>query len=212
MSQQQTPPVDPKAIKPGRFWYWIAGIIAVAGIGAGVTVFVLGISSVAGALPEMDETFEPGESARVELSRDREYAIYVDYAGETAPDAQCSATGPGTASVDEPTNTSFTAGDGRRTWHLLYDLTVSKDGEYTVECVATNAGDFAVGDAVDVGGFVGGIFGSIGGLLGIPCFSIVVGGVIVLVVALRRSANKKALPREGGPRSAPRHPDAPGAW
>lgn len=205
--QQARPPVDPKAIKPGRFWYWIAGIVIAVGIGVGVTVFALGVSYLAANMPDMAETFAADATGEVELSADKDWAIYVDYSGDFGPEAECTVAGPDGEVAVTPSDGNFSSGNGDHTWHQIYDIAVRESGTYTVRCDSDDVvGDFAVGEAVDVGGFVGGVFGTLGALVGIPCFSLVVGGVIILVVALRRSSHKKKL------RDQPRAPDAPGAW
>lgn len=205
MFQQQTPPpVDPKAIKPGRFWYVIAAIIIVAGIGGGITVFAFGVSSVAGSVPEFDKLIATDTPTAVGLTKDRDWALYVEYPGDEAPAVTCTAESLDGEATLSSGNTTFTFSSGGQTWHLAYEVSVDTTGDYTFTCGSDpKAGSFAVGEAVDVGGFVGGIFGTIGGLIGIPCFSLVVGGVIILVVALRRGSSRKRPPAR---------PGAPGAW
>lgn len=205
MSQQQTPPpVDPKAVKPGRFWYVIAAIIIAAGIGGGITVFVFGLSSVAGSVPELDTEIATDTPTAVGLSKDQDWALYVEYPRDEAPVVECTAESEDGKATLSSSNTTFTFSSGGQTWHLAYEVSVDATGDYTFTCDSdSKVGGFAVGEAVDVGGFVGGIFGTVGGLVGIPCFSLVVGGVIILVVALRRSSSKKRLRTQ---------PGAPGAW
>lgn len=203
MTTQPTP-VDPRQVKPGRFWYWIAGIIIVVGIAAGVTVFVFGVSAIAGNIPDMKQTFADGEETTVELSASQDWAIYVEANGDTPPTVDCTVESSGGTAAMTPSGDTFTFSDGANQWHLVYDVSVDKSGEYTFSCTAGEAAEgYAIGDGVDVGGFVGGVFGSLGGLIGIPCFSLVVGGVIILIVAMRRSSSKKKLRQT---------PDAPGAW
>ncbi|ADD43765.1 hypothetical protein [Stackebrandtia nassauensis] len=200
----QPAPADPRGVTPGKFWYWIAGIIIVLGIAAGVTVFVFGVSTIAGNIPDMKQTFADGEETTVELSPNQDWAIYVDASGDTPPTVDCGVASDDGKAMMTPSSDTFNFSDGGHQWHLVYDVSVDKSGEYTFTCTAGEAADgYAIGDGVDVGGFVGGVFGSLGGLIGIPCFSLVVGGVIILIVAMRRSGNKKKLRQT---------PDAPGAW
>lgn len=203
MSTAQTAgPVDPAELKPGRIWYWIAGVVIVVGVAAGVAVFVFGVTRVAESVPEMEQTFAAGEDTEMELSGGH-WAIYVDHPGESAPTVECVASSPDDEVLVSPSD-AFTTSDGRHTWHMVYELTVTESGPVEVNCdTDAKVGDFAIGEAVDVSGFVGGILGSITGLIGIPTLGIVVGGTIILVVALRRSAHRKRL------RS---RPSSPGAW
>jgi hypothetical protein len=86
----------------------------------------------------------------------------------------------------------------------LYEVSVSQNGQYEISCPAENLA-FAVGEAPDVGGMVGAIFGSVGGIfvtLGVPCIGVAAAGVIVLVTALRRNSHRNRLrpPAVGPPR------------
>lgn len=207
MSQQQPARIDPKQVRPGRFWYLVAAIVMVVGFAAGGVVFALGLSAVVDEAPDMDAMVAPDTPTEVALTTDREWAVYVDHADSPAPAVECRAeSSDGEVTLESP-NSTFTYSDGEHRWHLVYEVSVSADGDYTFDCGSDAAVEtFAVGEAVDVGGFVGGVFGTIGGLFGLGCFGLVVGGVIILVVALRRSSNRKELQRRAAA------PDHPGAW
>ncbi|MGH3645758.1 MAG: hypothetical protein ACRDTM_01045 [Micromonosporaceae bacterium] len=205
------PPIDPAALRPKRTWYWIAALIVVLGVCGGFGIGLFGLSSIAGGLPTMKHEFDAGEATTVELTGDQQWAIYVDNPRASSegqgsgprPDVQCtgSSADGGTITLSEPGG-SFHFTKDNKTWQLLYDVRVDKDGSYQIECSSQDAEltdpQLAVGPAVNVGGFVGKTFGTVGALLGLPCLALIVGGVIALVTGLRRSAHKKRLQAQGG--------------
>ncbi|MGH3715230.1 MAG: hypothetical protein ACRDT4_17460 [Micromonosporaceae bacterium] len=206
------PPVNPSEIRPGRAGYWVAGVIAVLGVCAGIGIAAFGFSSIAGDLPKMKAEFQ-GETT-VKLESGKDWAVYVDNpalegrAGNSAapvraPQVECTGTSAdgGNITFSDPGG-AFHFASGDRNWQLLYAVSVDKTGSYTVTCASSDPDlpdpTYAVGTAVNVGGFVGKLFGSLGALCGIPCLALLVAGVIALVVAMRRSSAKKRL-QSGGP-------------
>ncbi|MGH3728663.1 MAG: hypothetical protein ACRDTU_07895 [Micromonosporaceae bacterium] len=200
------PPVDPAALRPGRVWYWVAGVVVVLGVCIGSGVALLGFNSIAGALPEMKQEFDAGTPTTVELSSDRDWAIYVDHPSRTGegtapkPDVDCAAEGSGVTVSRSDVNFEFD--DQNRHWQLVYDVSVDRDGSYQFTCESNDpelsGSTFAVGSGIDVGGLAGTVFGSLGALLGIPCLALLVGGVIALVTAVRRNSHKRRLQETGG--------------
>jgi hypothetical protein len=202
------PPVDPRVLRPGRGWYAVAGVVVVLGVLAGVGLFAFGIVSLVRGLPKMKTEFRAGTSATVALTADRTWAVYTD---EPVPDSGTStctgaASGDATIRLTEPSAT-FTFDRGRRHWRLVYRIRVSRDGTYELTCrpvPEANGGQiYAVGDDVQVGGFVAKVFGSIAALLGLPCLALVAGAVIALVTALRRNSHKKRLQTRPPPEYPP---------
>ncbi|MGH3735097.1 MAG: hypothetical protein ACRDT6_05685 [Micromonosporaceae bacterium] len=205
------PPVSPSELRPGRGGYWIAAAIAVLGMILGCAGAVLGGFSLAGEVPKMTQEFRVGESATVKLEAGKEWAVYVDNpalrgsnrTGTSAlPEVECSGTasgGGGEITLTEPSG-NFTFGDNRRYWQLVYEVKVDKTGSYHIECGTSDSmlrdPTFGVGPALDPGGIVAKVFGSLGALLGIPCLGFIVAGVLAMVVGLRRSSHKKRLQAE----------------
>ncbi|MGH8792399.1 MAG: hypothetical protein ACRDXX_07120 [Stackebrandtia sp.] len=202
-SHQPPPPphVDPKELKPGRFWYLVAALIMVVGVGGGVGLSVFGIVHIASGMPDMKAEFASGETVSVTLSAEKDWAIFVDYPDNAQPfSTECTVTpvGGGEADVSEPGG-AFTYGTNERNWQLVYDVSVSETGEYEITCALAGDDydtDFAVGDSVDVGAFIGQTFGSIAALLCLPAAALIVGGVIIVVVGMKRAAHKKRLWRQ----------------
>jgi hypothetical protein len=197
------PPVDPRALRPSRAWYVVAMVIVVIGVVVGVGLFGLGILSVVRGLPKVTAEFEAGSPTTVHLTADRKWAIYVDRQGlaRQRVDGVCTGTARGDGSIDvRPTSTSFEFSTGRRHWQSLYTIDVTRDGDYELTCrpsdPAIEQAHYAVGDAPNIGGIVGWVFGGIAALIGVPCLALVVGGVIALVVGLRRSSHKKRLQQQ----------------
>ncbi len=187
-------PFDPRAIRPARYWYVVAGLIAAVLFVSGVVIFGVQMTSLARGLPKMTVAFAPDVPTTVELSADRTSAVYVDAHGLSPADVACTGRGldGGQITVDAPGG-AFVVGR----WLRVARITVSTTGRYTITCRPASpdivVSRFAVADDVDTGPFVGKAFGGFGALLGLPCIGLITGGVIVLVVALRRQAARRNL-------------------
>jgi hypothetical protein len=209
------PPVDPRALRPRRAWYAVSVVIVVLGVLVGVGLFALGLVSAIRGLPKTTSEFESGPPLVLHLSAGRKSAIYLD-SGASPPgaiDSQCSGRAEGDGSIDvQPTSYNFDFSSGRRHWRLLYTVEVSQDGRYELDCRPTDptveTAHYAVGEDPKIGGFMAKLFGGIGALLGVPCLALVVGGVLALVVALRRNGQKKRLQATAYP--PPGYPSPPG--
>jgi hypothetical protein len=196
------PPIDPRALRPGRGWYAVAIVIAVLGIVVGVGGFGLGIASFVRGLPKMTTEFDAGTPVTVHLAPGQELAIYADLnSGSGRPVyADCTGTARGDGSVDvRRISNTLDFPSGRHQWVSVYTVTGTRDGDYELSCqpsVSDGPTHYAVGDAPKTGALAAGIFGGIAALVGVPCLALTVGGVIALVVALRRSSAKKRLQQQ----------------
>lgn len=194
------PPVPSSELRPGRVWYVVAAAIVAIGVCVGAGVFGFGMYSFIGDLPTMEQEFDAGSATDAELSKGRKSAIYV-----AIPDgmgsgtrlqlaAQCTGSGDGEITLTKR-SADISIGSGGQEWQLVYDVRVDRTGTYRLECTlddGSGEGRFAVGEAIDMGTF-GKLFGSIGALVGAPCLALLVGGVIALIAAVRRSSHKKRL-------------------
>ena len=180
-----TQPIDPRLIRPRRIWYAIAVGIAVIGVVLGVAAFAAGIVSVTRSLPHLDQTSTTGASATVQLTSARRYAFYLPEGAS----ASC-VLAPNSGVQESAPSYEFTFSAKGRQWRLAYHLTVTTSGSYTASC---GGAPFAIGNRPEVGKFVSGIGLGIAALLGLPCFGLVVGTLIGVIVAIRRRNHRTRL-------------------
>jgi hypothetical protein len=179
------PPIPASELRPRRYWYAVAAAIAVVLIGAGVTIGVLRFTKMLGAVDD-GPRFGGTGSVTVQLDAGSDKAIWVESRGLSfAP--ECQITSPGTL---HGSGSDTSIGKGTTTWHLLDTIDVPKTGEYQIRCRSEGTRvQYAIGDSVDVGGFVVGLVLAI--VLPIVGFLSCV--VICLITGLRRSSHRKRL-------------------
>jgi hypothetical protein len=141
----------------------------------------------------------------VHLAPGQERAIYVDRnsgpggpGDPVYPDCTGTARGDGSVGVRRISNT-LDFPSGRHQWISVYTVTVSRAGDYELRCEPSGTDGpthYALGEAPKAGALAAGIFGGIAALIGVPCLALTIGGVIALVVALRRSSAKKRLQQQ----------------
>ena len=195
------PPVTADELRPRRLWYWVAGLIAASGLLAGILSgayaahFAVRASE---AIEELDPQLQPvpiGVPTPVELEAGRDWAVYVSGSGPT-PRVSCGGDGLTVTAVQQDLTTVQDA----VTWHQAQLVRVGETGRYSVVCTSPDRTTrLALGKALDGGtadrvgamvvravlGFVGAFaFASLG---------VLVGGLIALVVGLRRSSHRAAL-------------------
>ncbi|MGH3748267.1 MAG: hypothetical protein ACRDT8_12820, partial [Micromonosporaceae bacterium] len=219
MDSDFAPRVSPGELRPNRWWYAVAGGIALLGLCAGVTLAGLGFWSLRSELPQMRAVFSDGQPATVTLSKSKPSAIYVrvPQSDTTLPSFKSTCTGKaldgGSFAVSRPEyNLNTGANGGGDTWRVEHKITVSQSGKYQITCEPINRSDapdevtYGIGPAPRFGSIFGKIFGTVGALLGGPCCGLLVGGVIALVVGLRRNTHKNRLAAE---RSGMAYPPGP---
>ncbi len=185
----QTSQVDPRELRPRRFWYLVALGIALLGVVAGVGIFAAGMFSIVRGLPDLHQRFGPGERVTVKLSAGEHRTIYAATAGSSA---RCRAVNaaPGVDVTRSPYSFEFTSNGS--TWYALYEVRATRAGRYTLEC--RNAGRaYALGEPPELGRFFVSLFGGIVAFIVLPMLGVIVGGVIALVVYLRRNSDRKRI-------------------
>lgn len=209
MAYPQPPRVDARELRPGRAWYVVAAVIALLGLCAFPVLGALGVTTL-GSLkapdPAIRAEFGGGAAATVALTADRTWAIYAAPAGAaTRTSLRCTVDGAGTANLTQ-VSASITVEVNGRSYEQLYTFKVDRDGDYRVTCGATDPATpsvgYAVGEDIDISGFLGGFFGGTGALLGallLPCGGLLLGGLVALVVLLMRLSHRRRLERERGP-------------
>jgi hypothetical protein len=173
----------------------LAVLIVVLFGAAGPAVFALVTVT---AVPDVKAEFVAGTPTTVDLTSGREWAIYV--AADAVVPSRCEAKtlDGGAISLSDPGNYSFSFTRDGTTWQLLIQMTISTGGRFEIVCnpVAGGRQQYGVAEDPQFSGFFGSILGGIGALAGLPCLGVIIGGVIVLVVALRRKANKRTLQQQ----------------
>jgi hypothetical protein len=214
---EPAPPVDPRELRPGRAWYAVAAVIALLGVCAFPVLIALGVNSF-GSLkppdPHIRAEFGGGAAASVALTADRTWAIYSAPA-TAAPrtSLSCTATGPGAVDL-APVTASITVTVNGRSWQELYTFKVGQDGDYRFTCEASDPSaapvGYAVGEEPDIGGFLAGLFGGFGAIVGailLPCGGLLLGGLVALAVALLRTSHRRGLERARAGAARPAPPD-----
>ncbi|GAA2030601.1 hypothetical protein [Polymorphospora rubra] len=199
-----SPTVSSAELRPRRIWFLVAALIALVGVVAGVVLFLLGLNSAAGGVEDVsaefetstEQVFQTGDTVQVALTPDQSKIVWVDTAviGST-PTCEVS----GSADLGTST-TNWTVTNATGEWRSLYELSAASAGTYELTCTGgTGPTALAVGPPPAFGemfGSFGALFGGIGALTVLPCLGFVVGGVIALVVGLRRGAHRKRLVAE----------------
>lgn len=203
------PVVDPKELRPARWWYWIVGALGLVGAVGGAITLVQGLASF---LQFADvEELTVGESARIELDPTEPMTIYaLERTDGTVPLINCAGFPVSEGSIDlNASDLDSYVFNGRGSWRSMYDIEVTEAAPYRLECdamVVPEPGD-RVGLArtgmptAAIGWFgVAALFGFVG-----------LGGSIVigLVVGIRRSNHRRRLLAERRP-PTPRWP--PPGW
>lgn len=217
--------VHSRELRPGRWWYAVAGLIAVGGIVAGVALLVLGVSSGGKAIVRSvppTTVFEAGQPKVVTLEAgDRQLLYVVDpddatpYPGQTshqpspgvANPGQSTAGGRCTVTGEDGGTVTFSPYQGRRHPALadvgpqpLFRMHVSQPGAYKVTCGGPLDGGifYAIGKESEVpAGGTARIFGGLLAGVGLPFLGLLVAGAVALVTGLRRGAHKNRLLRQG---------------
>ncbi|HEX3732488.1 MAG TPA: hypothetical protein VHU91_06155 [Mycobacteriales bacterium] len=177
--------VSASELRPSRWWYGIAAVIAVLFIGGGITAGAVGVLKNS---PSLDTKFDIGETATFTLDSGHEASLYAVADGKGR--LKCSAsegiklTGP---------KGTFMFTDGGDKWERVFNLKSSTDGKHQVTCSSDDdITKLAIGDKANTGGLAG----SVAALLCGPCVGIIIAAAIVLVVALRRKSHKDRMIRD----------------
>lgn len=202
------PRVAGSELRPGLLWYGIAGVLVAVGVVMMLAAAAWHHFGQSGRQPVPWIAFGAGTPASLELRAGTTWAIYVD--ADVSPDepdayaTRCLAggyPGAGEITLKRPAR-SFDFASGDRHWHLVYEVTVSKDGDYKLECDPD--GPNVVGDHYSVGAMPdptetsGRSLASLTVPVGLSVLVVAAGGGVALVVAVRRAASRRRLLAERG--------------
>jgi hypothetical protein len=205
------PPANADVLRPRRLWYWVAGVIVAAGLAAGVVSGLVAARSAARASDDLAELRPPlhpvlfGTPSQVDAEPGRDWAVYVSTGGaisDPPPRVSCGGDGLTVTGVRRELRTEQ---DGT-TWRQVQIVRATEPGRHTIVCsspdraarfafgaaIEPDAGDRLVGDTrrAVVGVAFAFAFASIG---------VLIGGLLVLLTALRRSGRQAALQAQRPP-------------
>lgn len=190
--------INPREVRPARWWYLVAGVLAAVGVVGGLVGFVWGARTAESSVPAIEQPFHAGQPTTVELSG-RPQIIWVDEYTITTADIDCAASGVDGGSVRVgPVSMMMSAQIDGHAWKPEKDLSASPAGRYTITCTSRDGRTdavFAIGDRPDEGRFAGGVIGGLASVFGFGCPAVVIAGVIVLVVGVRRYSHRTRLVR-----------------
>jgi hypothetical protein len=184
-------PVD-GAVRPSGWWYAVAAAAALTGIIVGVVVIGSGWSRYVDRI----EGFTRGDvpvTLEVRIADTGGYSIYHEYPGVAdqplAPEPDVSVTDPSGAEVElDRYDSTITYDDGGHEGEGIWTFDADEPGVYEVTATGDTGTAIAVGRGLGRGvisAVVGGIVVGLGG--------IVVGGVLAIVLAVRRGRSRRAL-------------------
>lgn len=194
--------VLPAELRPRRRWYFVALGVFLICCAVGVALFVWQFAKVADGvnLQEMR-----AGANKVRLTANEEKGIYATGKVDRTSLPRCVQNGPGRLTIGPVSSTETFTTEGT-TWHLIAKVTVTETGTYTVNCMPPGSTRFAIGNRVG-GLFLGGL-GAFGMLVGLVFLGAIAGGVIAIVVALRRNGHRKRLLAAAAP-AGPHFPGPP---
>jgi hypothetical protein len=214
-----TPPGPPRgsgdAVRPSKWWFLVAAGVAVAGIVACFGLIGFTALNYSDRIDGFDRTAVPG-SMEVELTSTGGYSIYHEYAGAYDADQRSFDdplfTPPPRVTVTDPSgdevlldvyDTAVTYDSGTHEGEGAFTFSVDEPGVYEItaeEETAIGGSTIAVGRGVG-SGLVGGV---IAGVL-LAVVGVVSGGIMAIVVGVRRSSSRRRMLATAGPMY-------PGAW
>lgn len=211
------PPYVPASqLKPSQAWYWVAGAVGVICAGLSVVLFVNFFSSLVDDLTgPLTDLRAPGEvSLQLTDGADRTVYRQVRESGRpiatSAPDPDCSVTGPGGERVELGDTFEWTLKRSGDRYEALHDFTAAETGTYRVACtLRSGAGSvpLAIGESIAFWDLIK----KGGGALALFFGGLIVAGAIAIVTGVMRDNHKKRLQREALQRSgqAPQAPPPP---
>ncbi|MGW5876221.1 hypothetical protein ACWFMI_06665 [Nocardiopsis terrae] len=184
--------VDPRELRPGRFWYAVGALVLVGGFVTALVGFLVSVLSTV-ALPEFEARVSSGQEAVFTVTETDTLLGLYSSGGDADP---CVLVRPdGTESGFGLPGYSHDVDTGSESWSLVGAQEAPETGEYTLSCPgASGTAEFAVADVGDGGAeFVRGVAGTLlwafvpsflGLLLGLP---------VLITTAVRRNRHRRRL-------------------
>ncbi|QWW20014.1 hypothetical protein I6B53_02585 [Schaalia sp. 19OD2882] len=165
---------------PGPMILIVAGIIVAV---VASVVMALGLTNFLSAMPSTDLTrLSTTESTQMKLKASTLYAIYAPRSRSAQADAECTAVSPGGLEIVASDPSGSMTVNGRA---QILEFTSQEAGRYTITCTVASSykSTLEIGEGSQLSGFVGGIFGFVGGILfgifgWIAAVLMVIGGLV----------------------------------
>jgi hypothetical protein len=191
-----TPAIDTQKLRPSGVWFWVAGGIIILAIVGSVTVFGRTIIDLSDKVEDFERVAMPG-SGTVQIDGTGGFTLYHEFPGASSDFASSSLLVTLAGPDGEPVDLDRYSGDvtydyGGNEGLALYSFQVDEPGQYQVVGEG-DTGEVAIGRGIGKG-LVGGIvFGLVLGFGGVA-----LGVVIIIVVAVRRSRDRRNRQVMGG--------------
>lgn len=192
--------VDPRLIRPKRYWYAVAGAVALVALLVPLAVYVVG--QLTG--PRLTEVGTGVTALTIKTSETR--WLYVSKPKRLIP-PPCTLTGPGDVQLEAVTDFRSVEYAGTR-WYAIAKLTVSADGRYTLACIGPPGGiRLAVGGDPGGPGIVGGVVADVL----VPVLGVLVALALAVLTFVRRRSHRAGMLATAGVPGGPWGPPGYGA-
>lgn len=203
MQRPPLPPIDRSELRPGRWWYGIAGITAVIGILIGVYGgFDLFARSAIPTDPVSHHALSDTGTGEVRLAAGQEWAVFST--ADSSWKLECTArSGKYSASMTYPAVETAGTGNGRG-WYVKVWVTPPADGTYRFRCGPLEEDDFGnVGRlfAGQVAGYYT-IYGRVA-VLALLSISMITSVIISIVTRVKRRSHERLIAERYGPAQGP---------
>ncbi|MGO4616167.1 hypothetical protein AB4305_17975 [Nocardia sp. 2YAB30] len=180
----------PQRITPSGRWFVLGGALIALGVIGGIVLGVVGFLHASGRIDDFQRVKVPG-SGMVNLTEAGGYTVYLEYPGASSDSAKSSVslrvTDPGGGHVAlERYGANVTYSFGKHEGRTGFSFEARRPGAYRV----TTAGDSEVTVAIGQGlgsSFVGALLGA----LGLGFGGVILGVLVIVVVAVKRSGSKR---------------------
>lgn len=186
------PVVGERMVRPSKWWFVVAGLVAIAGIVAAVAILVVGVGGYIDDIEDFDRALLPA-TLDVEITETGGYSIYHEYDGaydgrlSSAPEvAVTDPSGAAVALGHYDTTVTYSAGghEGRG----IYTFDADVPGTYAVNASGTPGTGIAVGRGIGAG-----LVTTVGGAILAGLAGVLAGGVMAIVVGVRRSRSRRTM-------------------
>jgi hypothetical protein len=192
-------------VRPAKSWFVVAGTVAVVGVIVAIVVFVRGMVSYTNQIENFDRTSVPG-SMVVDITSTGGYSIYHEYTGAYENGLYLArpavtVTNPSGETVNLSSySSSVTYRSGGHEGVGIYTFDAPEPGSYEVSVSESNSN--RSGSTIAVGRGIGStlVFAIVGSMV-IGFVAVLTGGVIAIVVGVKRGRSRRALmppPAYGG--------------
>ncbi len=181
----------PQAITPSGRWFVLGGALIALGIIGGIVLGAVGFLQTSGRIDDFQRVRVPG-SGVVNLAESGGYTVYLEYAGAssrgTSGTVNLRVLDPAGKHVDlRKYDASVTYSFGKHEGRAGFSFDAVEPGAYRVTTAGSSEVTVAVGRGLG-SSFVGTLLGA----LALGFGGVVLGVLVIVVVAVKRSASKRS--------------------